>query len=294
MIGTALPGRFTKGMSATALERPRPIVARREPALPAEPPPPRPRPGRRVTAIALALSAALHLLILGLRIGYEPAGTPPSATQVLDIEAVPGMQVFDVVEVQADVPTPQVILEPRATAPVRPDVPPPPRLAAPADALEAPPVAAGDPMTVAERLAPRVGDPRLFSRAPDPLTPELEPLENVRARVYTALAAYNDSVAGAAADAARALDWTVKDANGGRWGVSPGQLHLGSISLPLPFNFQAPPGRRDEYNERMRTFNETQQQSSRATLEKSFQQRVDEIRARKDAKRDSVRRGGGG
>jgi hypothetical protein len=283
------------GMSATALERPRPIVARREPAQPAEPPPPRPRPGRRVTGIALALSAALHLLILGLRFGHEPAGTVPGTVQVVDIDAVPGMQVFDVVEVQTDVPTPQVILEPRTTAPVRPDVAQPPRIAAPADAAEAPPAAvAGDPLTVSERLAPRMGDPRLFSRAPDPLTPELEPLENVRARVYSALAAYNDSVSGAAAAAARALDWTVKDADGGRWGVSPGQLHLGSISLPLPFGFQVPPGRRDEYNERMRTFNETQQQASRATLEKSFQQRVDEIRARTDAKRDSVRRGGGG
>jgi hypothetical protein len=284
-------------MSATTLEPPRQsIVARRETAIPADPPPPRPRPGRRVTIVALGISALFHVILLGIRFGYEPIGPAPAATQLIDVEAAPGMRVFDVVAVEADVPTPQAVVDPRAAAPVRPDLAQPPRQVVPPGQASAvaPAATASDPLTVSERLAPRVGDPRLFTRPAEPLQPELEPLNNVRARVYAALDAYNDSMAGAAADAARAMDWTVKDASGGRWGVSPGQLHLGSISLPLPFGFQVPPGRRDEYNERMRTFTETQQQASRAEVEKGFRDRVDEIRARKNAARDSTRRGGGG
>jgi hypothetical protein len=283
------------GMSATALERPRPIVAPRDaPAMAVEAPPPRQRPGRRVGFIALAISVFLHILVLALRFD-APAPTPAApGLQVLNAPAVQSMQVFNVVVVQAEVPTPQVVVEPRATAPIRPDLAPPPTDIAPTRAAEAPTAAAADPLTVRERLTPQVGDPRLFNRPADPLSPTLEPMDNVRARVYAALEAYNDSMAGAAADAARAMDWTVKDANGGRWGVSPGQLHLGSISLPLPFGFQVPPGRRDEYNERLRVFNETQQQARRAEAEKGFKERVNDIRARKDAQRDSTRRGGGG
>jgi hypothetical protein len=283
-------------MSATALERPRPIVAQRDPPpRPAEAPPPRPRPGRRVVFIALAASALVHAVILfGLRFDAPSPTQAEPGIRVLDIPAVERMQVFDVVAVQAEVPTPQVVVEPRVTAPVRPDLAPPPRSVAPPAADAPAATATSDPLTVSERITPRIGDARLFERPADPLRPSLEPLETVRARVAARLEAYNDSMAGAAADAARALDWTVKDANGGRWGVSPGQLHLGSISLPLPFQFQVPPGQRDEYNERMRVFHETQQQASRVEVEKSFRDRVDEIRARRNAQRDSTRRGGGG
>jgi hypothetical protein len=35
----------------------------------------------------------------------------------------------------------------------------------------------------------------------------------------------------------RATDWTYTDGEGRRWGLSPGRLHLGDFSIPLPFSF---------------------------------------------------------
>ncbi|MGH7507594.1 MAG: hypothetical protein ACRELX_18220, partial [Longimicrobiales bacterium] len=130
------------------------------------------------------------------------------------------------------------------------------------------------------------------TRPSRPLRPELDPLNNVRARIYGQLEAYNDSIAAVAEAARSATDWTHRDANGDRWGVSPGKIHLGKITLPLPFGFSVPPGRREEYNERMRTFNEIQMQAGRAEIEKTFEARVRAIRERNQAKRDSTRSSG--
>jgi hypothetical protein len=81
----------------------------------------------------------------------------------------------------------------------------------------------------------------------------------------------------------------VKGKDGERWGVSPGQIHLGSITLPLPFGFSGPTGRREEVAARLRTFNESNAQAHRMELEQTFESRVKAMRARKDAQRDSAR-----
>ncbi len=100
---------------------------------------------------------------------------------------------------------------------------------------------------------------------------------------------YNDSVAGAIADAERATDWTKKGKNGERWGVSPGQIHLGSITIPMPFAFSGPTGRREETAGRLRSFAEANAQAKRVETEQTFESRVKAMRARKDAQRDSAR-----
>jgi hypothetical protein len=229
--------------------------------------------------------------ILGLRFttgsSDDGAAVP---TQLVDVESVPGIRVLDVVPVAADVPTPQVnVVRP---LPLDPQVPSPQRPAqtpAVADAVPPPAARSADPArTVTERIIPRSGAPRLWERASDPLRPELDPLNNVRARVYGSIQAYNDSIAAQAAAAARALDWTVKDANGGRWGVSPSGIHLGTITLPLPAL-----GTSAGERETMRQWSEIQQQAGRAQVEQTFDDRVRAIRARRDAARDSARRGGG-
>jgi hypothetical protein len=281
-------------MSATLLEAPRrPVAPPRVTAPSPGPEKPRPRPGRGILPIALAASAVVHILVLGIRFGGETLrDAAPAPPRLVNVETVPGIRVLDIVPVAADVPTPQVIVvRPQPLdrpAPVAPR--PVESRAEPADAA-APlaPRTADPPRTVAERITPRTGDPRLWERPSDPLRPELDPLNNVRARVYGSIQAYNDSIAAQAAAAARALDWTVKDGNGGRWGVSPAGIHLGTVTLPLP-QMGASAAERD----RMRAWSEIQQQAGRAEVEATFEDRVRAIRARKDAARDSARRGGGG
>jgi hypothetical protein len=140
--------------------------------------------------------------------------------------------------------------------------------------------------SLSERLTPPA-DPVLFGKV------EVNPptgIESVRERVAGTLKTYNDSVAAALAAAERATDWTVKDKDGKRWGVSPGKLHLGDITIPLPVAFATPPGRRDEVAARNRSYNEIEQQAMRAQLKDSFEDRVKAIRERKERERAEKRK----
>ncbi len=140
--------------------------------------------------------------------------------------------------------------------------------------------------SLTERLTPPA-DPVLFGRI------ETRPavgIDAVRERLAGSIQAFNDSVAAEVAAAERATDWTMKDKDGNRWGVSPGKLHLGKVTLPLPVAFQTPPGRRDEVNARLRSYNEIEQQSARAQIKDSFEERVKEIRKRKDRERAEKRK----
>jgi hypothetical protein len=109
--------------------------------------------------------------------------------------------------------------------------------------------------------------------------------EVVRERVAAQLNAYNDSVAADAAARARATDWTVTDADGGRWGVSPGAIHLGSITLPLPFTFSTPPGRREEVAGRLTNWTAIQQQATIVEGREIVKDRIKAIEQRKAAER---------
>ncbi|MGH7507334.1 MAG: hypothetical protein ACRELX_16895 [Longimicrobiales bacterium] len=233
-------------MSATLLERPRPTVARQPAATPPiVPVRPRSRPGARALPIAIVISAAVHVIILGLRfeVPVVPRNIVP-APRFVNIESVPAMRAYDIAPVEADVPTPSpevVPIEPVEA--VRPNVELRPVL--PAREVAEGPVTAtpdpeGAPASIADRLAPRSGDPLLWARPNHPLRPELDLLNNVRARVYGQIDAYNDSIAAFAEAERRATDWTHRDANGDRWGVSPGKIHLGKVTLPLPFGFSVP------------------------------------------------------
>jgi hypothetical protein len=147
------------------------------------------------------------------------------------------------------------------------------------------PGASGAP-SIADRVGPRMGNnPNLWVNPPTPGDPPLTPDEAVRARVAGRLSAFNDSMRLAAAAAEKAVDWTVKDKNGGRWGVSPKGIHLGGITLPLPIQFSAPPGRRDDVNAAVRNWSEIQAQRANAEVDESIQDRIKAIRARKEAER---------
>jgi hypothetical protein len=72
----------------------------------------------------------------------------------------------------------------------------------------------------------------------------------------------------------------VKDDKGGKWGVSPGALHLGSITLPLPIGFSTPPDRRDELNRRIADWTAIEAQRARADVEARIKERANEVKKR--------------
>jgi hypothetical protein len=145
------------------------------------------------------------------------------------------------------------------------------------------------PRSLRDRLAPRTpADPRLFGPV-DGLPPPAGP-DEVRARLAERINAYNDSLAAERFAEAKATDWTTTDKDGNRWGVSPGKLHLGKITLPLPLAFVPPSGRRDEVNAKLRSYSEIEQGASRAEFKDSFEERVKEIRKRKEAERAQKKR----
>ena len=127
-------------------------------------------------------------------------------------------------------------------------------------------------------------------RPPAPVTPR----EAAAARMASGMKAINDSIAAAEAAANAVTDWTKKDKTGNKWGVTPGQLHLGSITLPLPIYFNPPAGRREDAAKSARIYAESNAQAKRMEVEETFESRVKAMRKRKDAQRDSAKAARGG
>lgn len=282
-------------MSSTLLERP-PRRAPTPPQQPRQRAPARPRGRSRLRWVfpaALVVSALVHLfLMMGLRFELTPMQPYPYRPPA-DVQPRPiGMRVYDIVEVRGpaegippeeESPT----IRPQGVVPILPQGAPV-RLPDAARTETEQPVR-GSRVSVMDRISPRLSEPRLWAASagePPPPTPE----ELVRERVADRLAAWNDSVRMAGDAAARATDWTAKDGNGGRWGVSPEGIHLGKITVPIPIQFSPPPGRRDAVTGAIRNWNEINAQRGQVEVQESIAERVKAIRERKDSeRRDSTR-----
>ncbi|HSG49841.1 MAG TPA: hypothetical protein VLA43_18605, partial [Longimicrobiales bacterium] len=88
--------------------------------------------------------------------------------------------------------------------------------------------------TAAERLRVRVGDERLWAPLASGELGELTMQQFLESDLAWRLGLWQDSAAMEEARQRRSLDWTWTDEEGGRWGVSPEGIHLGSVTLPLP------------------------------------------------------------
>ncbi len=245
----------------------------------------RPRAGyRRAFWVSLAISAVAHVVMVGLYprllfrgpsvvspFGAVSAPFRPEGTELVNLEEVPGPPDPDVPPPE-DVPDPEVQTPPLATPP-----------------------GAGDPLageltdvpsrgpSAAERLRPRAGDLRLWA----PVDPELTRLsdeELMRLLLVAELEDAADSMAVAAEMARRAMDWTYTDDEGRRWGVSPGKLHLGDVTLPLP-GFSAAPFNREQNASRIWAWDDINQAASRKGAQDVWRERAEAIRRRKDAER---------
>lgn len=133
-------------------------------------------------------------------------------------------------------------------------------------------------LSAAEALRPRVGDLRLWVISPtrsDDRTPAEESAA-LRDRLHAAIEAHDDSLAAALAAEAAAMDWTVGE-EGNKWGISPGKLHLGPITLPLPVMLE---GTRDQA-ERVGEWGAIRRQAGQGAVDETFDERVKAIRERK-------------
>ena len=243
------------------------------------------RPGvshRQALRVGLAVSVAVHVIGLALypTVGKLDVRSGPSVVLPASVRAIDGMTVIEVVEVDAtDDPErpadPQEVrpVEGPAVRPGAPDVGD-----RPGDVLIAP------GPTAAERLRPRLLDGRVWA----PLDPELNALtpEQIQElELAGRIAEWNDSLQAELDAQARGTDWTKTDAQGRKWGVSPGKLHLGDITLPLPFGFAGPVGRRDETRRAAWEWDEIQRGAATGELRDSWKDRAQAIRERRDRER---------
>lgn len=254
-----------------------------------EPPPRRERPSTRSAWVAAALiSAALHaFFFLGLRferVTYTDLSA--SATRVVAVRPVQGTRIEQIQPVAGDVLSdePEPAVQPRTSFDLPANLP---------IVREAPPTAdqpapTRGASTFSELLTPAARNREVW-RAPSPIHTPLDPRAEANSRLSSRLDAYNDSVALAAAEAARAVDWTRTDDDGGRWGVSPEGIHLGDITIPVPINLSPGPGKRDEVAGRVRDWGEIQAQAARQEGKETFEERVKAVRERKERERQQQR-----
>lgn len=252
----------------------------------------------------LAVSAILHVLVLFL---YQPfvgipggRTLPPSGEASAPVET--GMQLMALRELPAGAEAPEAPVEPlpddqeeeepEVAPPVAPSPPAVPSPGAGGGGTPDPD-SPGEPVrrSAAELLRPGALDPALFGEM------ELPPLseeERYRLQLAGRLEAWEDSVRTEMERAARATDWTYTDDEGNRWGISPGRIHLGKFSLPLPVGFATPPGLRDEIERRSWESAEIRRGAIEQDLFETQQERIREIRARREAeRRDTLPPGGG-
>jgi hypothetical protein len=233
---------------------------------------------------AFAISAAVHVFFVllysslfeRLAQDFDPADLPFSVAS-----AEPeGMQVMRVVEID---------LRPEVQVPDEPELEP---VAEREVALEGPGVEEAPVVDLSrpgisavDRLRPNISDERLWAPLPEEFRRlTLEQREELA--LSGRLAEWYDSIS-AAADAESAMtDWTFTDGDGQRWGVADGQLFLGGLTLPLP-SFAPPPG--SEARERAWQWAEITRQGQSIAVQQTVRDRMEAIRARRDAERAAQR-----
>ncbi|NNF28513.1 MAG: hypothetical protein HKN73_14910 [Gemmatimonadetes bacterium] len=235
--------------------------------------------GRRPFVVGLALSAILHVALVALypffgaavrdgRVApFFPEAAEPTGTRVIQIvEMAP--------EEAAEPDTPVETIEPEAPE-------------AEADLPDFSEDGARFPeryRTTAERLRAGNGDPRLW-RPLDPTLVEPTPDEVLRLRMLTALESMNDSALAELERQARFTDWTYTDDDGNRWGVSPGRLHLGKVSIPMPFGFGPPPDYNGDQAARAFMLQDIDRAASTRAVRETWRERIEAMRERRERRR---------
>ncbi len=246
-------------------------------------PGPRSRPGyRRAFWISIGVSAALHLVGLffyNTLLIQAPVFSPqfsstgptqrPEGTELVNLQEVPADQEVLPPEEITETEVPTVAVESISIGEEDPG----------ADLARS--LAPGP--TAAERIRPNAGDLRFWAPV-DPEVTRLREEQLMRLLLAAELEDLADSMAFAEELARRGTDWTYTDDEGRRWGVSPGKLHLGDITLPLP-GFSASPWNREQNADRLWAWDDINQAAARRGVQDSWKERAEAIRRRMDAER---------
>ena len=113
--------------------------------------------------------------------------------------------------------------------------------------------------------------------------------ESLQQREELALAGrlqeWYDSVRASAEAEAAMTDWTFTDGDGRRWGFADGNLYIGDYPVPMP-SFAPQPGAARETAWR---YAEVARQGQSAAVQQTVRERMEAIRARRDAERAAER-----
>ena len=250
----------------------------------------RDRAYRRAVLIGLVLSLGLHagVFVAGGLLRLVRPQYPPSFVE--DLPRPPGLVVIGVEELESPAPPQEVEGEPQRRRPdetqvveiipveaddeedVGPQLPP---------ATDEPDEEPEDALTNAEKLRPRYSDERVWFDFRDrPLYGErLERYARADSAVRSILRGWLDSLALDAEQRRKAMDWTSGEGDD-RWGISPEGLHLGSITIPIPFGFAPSGPQRREFEQALRDLAEIQRQELRREFEEVAEERAEEMRKR--------------
>jgi hypothetical protein len=222
----------------------------------------------------LAISLALHLVLFFL-IPWSPGfiSAPRSFVGPMPDDVLPGFELViirptepepdpELIEVIEAVPVPEEVVQ-------LPDslvAPPPPVPVAGRNPDPIPVVGVEAPPGVRSAFDALRGI-RYDGRLTEPLPPEIRDLSNERRQQLAFILTLREMNQAAALERERLeawTDWTYTDDQGRRWGVSPGRLHLGDLTLPLPVYFGSSPQQQAEYQRRALDLADLQRAASSA------------------------------
>lgn len=242
------------------------------------------RAHKRALAAGIGASAALHVLLILLYSVVMTQWGPEEMIIAVESSSrtLTGMRVVQLVEIVPPTLTvrpPEEIVGP--TVEIQPEFL--------GDGLPA-----SDPFELGERprtrraadeLRVRSSDARLWRQAMPEMF-ELNDVERMRLELNGRLEEWTDSVAEVLAAEYALTDWTTTDDQGRRWGISPGQLHLGDITVPLPFYFGGTALQREQLARRAWEDQDILNGVNGQLLRSSWRERADAIRRRKDRERN--------
>ena len=238
---------------------------------------------RRALTVGIAASAALHIAVIVLYAVVITDWSPREAIMAVESPSrgFNDMRVVRVVEIAP----PDLTAEPpddpsQPTAEFQPgviDVGP-----AIPDGVDVGELPGG--RRASEVLRVRSSDMRLWREAMPELF-ELTDAERMQLELAGRLEEWTDSVAEVVAAELALTDWTFTDDEGRRWGISPGQLHLGDLTLPLPFYFRGNSWQRDLASRRAWEDQDILNGANVQALRSSWRERAEAIRRRRDGDR---------
>ena len=243
----------------------------------------RPRSGLRPVPllVGLGISLAGHLVVLLLYTSPDRIRSPdfvlvPASSESAGAEGIRVVRIVETPSRDAD--------PPETPTPTEEVVAPEIEVEAPGIETDFDPFLPERYRSAAERIRLGPGSPLLWQPV-DPSLLEPAPEKVLAVRLATLIQEGNDSALAEAQELARAMDWTHTDEQGRRWGLSPGMIHLGDVSIPLPFGFGAPYDYSGERAETAFRMNDIQRAAGSLAARQSWRERVEAMRKRREERR---------